>query len=165
MDQFVRWQVGVIMILVRNCWFTKWVLDNFKRKVNFSLRKVLLCICRKLSIVWHKFILNLTINSYVFKSLIYKILIDWIYLIFLSNICSTSLYTETYDRLKQAAVPIVNSNKCIENYQKYYVINPEIMICAGYSEGGHDSCQVLYVINWLLTKKLYQQKNYEVMSE
>jgi hypothetical protein len=34
------------------------------------------------------------------------------------------------------------------------------MVCAGYSEGGHDSCQVLYDINSLLTKKFISTKIY-----
>jgi len=47
------------------------------------------------------------------------------------------------ERLKQLIVPIVNMQKCVELYKDApkRKIDAELMMCAGYPEGGEDSCQ------------------------
>jgi trypsin len=43
--------------------------------------------------------------------------------------------------LMYATVPTMNDDKCKEFYGKAEIF--ETMLCAGYSEGGIDSCQVI----------------------
>lgn len=42
--------------------------------------------------------------------------------------------------LRAVEVPIINQNKCNNNYKMYGGITPR-MICAGFDKGGKDACQ------------------------
>lgn len=44
------------------------------------------------------------------------------------------------DVLKEADVPLVSNEKCQQQLPEYDIT--ESMLCAGYEEGGTDSCQV-----------------------
>ncbi|KAL5279431.1 hypothetical protein ACFFRR_003820 [Megaselia abdita] len=48
--------------------------------------------------------------------------------------------SESRSWLREAEVPLVNSDLCSKKYEKYGGITPR-MICAGYMEGGKDACQ------------------------
>lgn len=48
--------------------------------------------------------------------------------------------SESRSWLREAEVPLVNTDLCSEKYKKYGGITPR-MICAGYMEGGKDACQ------------------------
>lgn len=49
--------------------------------------------------------------------------------------------TGNSDVLKQAAVPVVSRKSCSQSYAKIMNITNSV-VCAGYVQGGHDSCQV-----------------------
>ncbi|EGV95195.1 Enteropeptidase [Cricetulus griseus] len=51
----------------------------------------------------------------------------------------------TADVLKEADVPLVSNEKCQQQLPEYNIT--ENMICAGYEEGGIDSCQMKFVID------------------
>lgn len=55
------------------------------------------------------------------------------------------------DTLRAVDVPIMTDEKCREAYEDMI---DESMICAGYAEGGKDSCQVKYK----MTDKLFFSK-------
>ena len=49
------------------------------------------------------------------------------------------------DELQQVHVPIRTDEECKEAYENHkYKINEDIMFCAGYKEGGRDTCQGLF---------------------
>jgi transmembrane serine protease 3 len=49
---------------------------------------------------------------------------------------------DTSKILMQVGVPVVSSDKCINNYRQIYMtISKREMLCAGYSAGGKDACQ------------------------
>lgn len=46
------------------------------------------------------------------------------------------------DRLRAVVVPIVDQNECNQIYEKNITEITSRMICAGYPEGGKDSCKM-----------------------
>lgn len=48
---------------------------------------------------------------------------------------------EQSKELQKVSVPLYNHEKCKENYAKNQIELTDSMICAGYDEGGKDSCQ------------------------
>lgn len=50
------------------------------------------------------------------------------------------------DVLQQVSLPVITTQSCAETFKKNgypLVLNPEIMLCAGFPEGGKDTCQVI----------------------
>ena len=57
--------------------------------------------------------------------------------------------------LHEVSVPIISNEECYEwfNEAGYSKPVPKTMMCAGFKEGGKDSCQVqwnLDIVNWVL---------------
>jgi len=49
---------------------------------------------------------------------------------------------DTSSILMQVGVPVISSRQCSSNYKSAGIdIDPYVMICAGYSQGGKDACQ------------------------
>jgi hypothetical protein len=51
--------------------------------------------------------------------------------------------------LHQVNVPIISNSKCVAMFKKYGKNEsiPDVSLCAGYENGGKDSCKVSYINN------------------
>lgn len=50
---------------------------------------------------------------------------------------------DSHPILQELPMPVYKDEDCIENYQwgpPSYTINPELQVCAGFEEGGRDTC-------------------------
>lgn len=66
---------------------------------------------------------------------------------FVSGWGNTKNNSESRDKLRGAEVPLVNQKKCQEAYDSHK-ITPR-MVCAGFEQGGKDSCQVRHMLTEL----------------
>ena len=60
--------------------------------------------------------------------------------------------------LQEVSLPIITNNECEGMYRKAGYIEhiPNIFICAGYSSGGKDSCEVISLLNRNVNGKFFR---------